>query len=166
MEKAYRSIDFNDERKWKRNHPLDDVLQVGIKKSIGYICDSPEKELKILKKSFLKKDKFVFLEVAPSLDKRVPVLWVGDKVMMQNILDNQKDILMENDWPTKAKQVFQKIITDDVVHEENKILYHLIADLFNSWCLHCEPYILVKENGKFIYLSPRPYDPDEEVNFG
>jgi hypothetical protein len=65
MEKPYRSIYFNDERKWKSNHRDDDILQVGIKKAIGYICDLPDRypgrEIKLLEKESSEKGKFVLI---------------------------------------------------------------------------------------------------------
>jgi hypothetical protein len=85
--------------------------------------------------------------------------------MIQTILDNHKLILIENDWPTDAKFFFNKICRTDVDHRVNKKLYHLIAKLFNSWCLWCEPRP-VSKNDESKMLSVNPYDPDGIVNCG
>lgn len=84
------------------------------------------------------------------------VFWAGDPVMMQPIIDRQKDILIKAGWATNAEEVFNKLVETDVGHDENKALYHTIADLFNSWCLWCEQPIFVGDK----VLSGHPYDPD------
>ena len=158
MKKAYRSIDFNDERKWKKNNLLDDVIQVGIKKAIGYVCNQPIEEHRKLKKQFTKENKLVFLD----LFENFSILWVGDPQMMQNIIDKNKNLLLENGWKTDAKSFFKKIVKTHIAHDENEKLYHVICEFFNSWCLHCEKPTKTIKNNKYEFLSEHPYDPEEK----
>jgi hypothetical protein len=158
MKQVYRSVDFNDERKWKASNLLDDVMQVGIKKSIGYICNQPTEEHRKLKKQFIKEGKLVYLDLTEDFS----ILWVGDPQMMQTIIDKNKNILLENGWKTDTKLVFKEITKTDIAHNENKKLYHLICKFFNSWCLWCQRPIKAPKNSKYSVLSEHPYDPDNE----
>lgn len=164
MKKPYRSIRFNDERKWKRKHPLDDILQVGSQKAMGYVCETTDDEdhfrenLIKVKKSLSETGKLVYYKRRTK--GWLPILYVGDKDMMQSILDRHKDILIEAGWDTDAELVFAKIYGEHIDHHKNKRLYHLIAKLFNSWCLFCESPIKNPSGGPL--LSSHPYDPDEK----
>jgi hypothetical protein len=167
MKMPYRSIDFNDERKWRRKHPLDDVLQVGVQKAIGYIVnakctDTPTYpvDLEALKERLAKKGRLVDI-MPPNESLPAEALWVGDAEMMQPILDKNSKILVDAKWPTTAKAFFNKICRTDVDHDPipwlpnriaNKKLYHVICDLFNSWCLFCERCIWI--DGKPLSEHP------------
>ena len=63
-------------------------------------------------------------------------------------------------WTKEVKKddFFYKLCSEDVSHKENKELYHLICDLFNSWCLWCDQKIWLP--GSHTPLSANPYDPD------
>ena len=93
-----------------------------------------------------------------------PIFHVGNKPMIQNILDHHKDLLIKSDWPLNAKDFFYKLCFTDVDHEENKELYHLICDLFNSWCLWCDEKIWI--SGQSSPLSANPYDLDLDDTLG
>jgi len=172
--RPYRSRYFNDERKWKSHHIDDDVFQVGTHKAIGYILKdkdyNPDRDLNTLRNKFLKQNRFsTIIKPSDYLSRRIgmEILWVGDKVMIQNILDQQKDVLIKSKWPTDAKKFFDKICVTDVGHDENQELCHLIADLFNSWCLHCQGFSGVEksEDGRSgVPLSDNPYDPELDNN--
>jgi hypothetical protein len=146
--KPYRSIDFNDERKWKSKHPLDDIYQVGIQKSMGYVRYSSEINLE---KLHLSNSKLIFFKKGA-----VNTLWVGDIAMMQLILDSNKETLINNAWSIQASEVFDRICKHDVRHHENNILYHLITDLFNSWCLWCETPVWSEQSTE--PSSKKPHD--------
>ncbi len=129
------------ERKWKVQGLLDDIFQVGYKKAIGYISQS--KSLKYsencknenfieLRKYFIKTDKLTYLD-----NKSLHKLWVGDKIMIQSILNKNKNLLLKNDWPIDAEKFFFRICKEYVYHNDNKQFYHLINKLFNSRCLFC-----------------------------
>lgn len=150
----YRSIDFNDERKWKHKNPYDDVVQVGKQKSIGYVVLDHEDELNQFS---ISKDKFTNLKFRE--EAKFYIYHVGDKQMMQGILEQNKDLLIASGWECDAEFVFNKICTTDIAHDENENLYHLICDLFNSWCLWCEP-LLKDVSGCYKFVSVNPYDPD------
>lgn len=165
MKKIYRSIDFNDERKWKSKHRFDDVFQVGFQKAVGYLCWIPGKEdnelkeyiFNLLNMGLFEPNKLVLVTNSSSdSHKNFPILYVGDVAMMQPILDKNKKILIASNWSTDAKEVFYKIAYHDVLHNENDKLYHVICELFNSWCLWCEPSI--KKDNKFFSVDP--YDPE------
>jgi hypothetical protein len=166
MKRPYRSKDFNDERKWKSNHPHDDVLQVGIQKAIGYVCwlsGHQTNDLKELVFDMFDSGKLVMFRGSNSISHmNFPILYVGDERMIQSIADRQKDVLVKAGWPTEAGLIFEKICSVGVKHDENEELYHLIADLFNSWCLWCD--IPLWPEGEKIHepFSRNPYDPDEE----
>lgn len=152
MKKPYRSPEFNDERKWKAKNLLDDVVQVGKQKAIGYVCISDTILLEDLETMFPTKLTYY------KADRLVPVFYVGDMGMMQKIIDHNKDLLIKNNWSLNAVKVFDRVCREDVAHEENPDMYHFIADLFNSWCLWCEkPIWVAKKNQP---LSEHPYDPD------
>jgi hypothetical protein len=164
MDKPYRSIDFNDERKWKSTNLLDDVLQVGVHKAIGYVSASSVSSYKEnvigtdlleLEKVLIKNGKITLLQVE---DSNNSFLWAGDQEMIQSILNKNQNILLEYKYPTDAKEFFMKLASEDVIdHNSNQKMYHLVAELFNSWCLWCEDKIWIY--GEKI-LSTHPYDPD------
>lgn len=158
MKRPYRSVEFNDERKWKSKQDHDDVLQVGIQKAVGYtIFDTNDKEsLMSLHESMARQGKFVFIKEEKDYDFNV--LWTGDKTMMQPILDKKKELLTQAECPHDAENFFKMICHDHVDHDENEELYHLICDLFNSWCLWCESPVRGPDRG--VLLSKYPYDPD------
>lgn len=166
MAKPYRSVWFNDERKWKMTKLADDVLQVGVHKAVGYIFNlnfeepnSPHKEkhnLVKIEKLLLKQGKLV--DIRPGQDGRITVMHAGDSSMMKSILDNNKELLRKSKWPVTPKAVLKKIATMDVKHDENAPLYHVICELFNSWCLWCEKSIWVV--GMTEPQSAQPHDPD------
>jgi hypothetical protein len=167
MKKPYRSIEFNDERKWKATHALDDLLQVGNQKALGYICSWKGEtfkenvygqDIKALKRSLAKSGKLVSLR--KKHDGKCLVLWAGDKKMIQKILNRHKSLLKKSRWTADAKEFFKRISRTDVAHDQNEELYHLVAKLFNSWCLWCEKPIWVK--GRKEPLSENPYDPDSD----
>lgn len=156
MKKPYRSKEFNDERKWKAKSLLDDVTQVGKQKAMGYVLVETDKQLNLFKKKFGKQ-----LTYYKSWGRNysTPTFWVGDKKMIQDIINNNKDLLIKNDWSLDASEVFNRICIYDVDHEYSPELYHFITDLFNSWCLWCEKPIMV--SGKSQPDSASPFDPDE-----
>ncbi len=162
MKKPYRSRDFNDERKWKSYHLIDDVKQVGLQKAVGYI-------IKSLTFSFTEntiKEDFVLLEkefkeqgkLTKIIRDKIPleILWVGDPAMMKTILDNNEEIIVKSGWSVNPKEFFSKLCKTDIDHNKNRPMYHIIAELFNSWCLWCEKPIWFDGNA----LSENPYDPD------
>lgn len=157
MNRPYRSDDFNDERKWKMKRSLDDVAQVGKLKAVGYVGEAPNRDLKRLKKSFVAKNKLAYFRPVGG-DMACDTLWVADMVMMFPILEANKNVLLKAGWPTDAEEVFLKLIYTDVDHRKSKKLYHMICDLFNSWCLHCEKPVWVP--GRKEPMSENPYDPD------
>lgn len=157
MKKPYRSTNFNDERKWKSNHPFDDVLQVGKLKAVGYVRGEPF-DIETLKNNFIKSGKLVKLISG--------TLWVGDHDMisLQINIDKNVKILTNANWIISAEEVFNNICknNEDSQHNNNSDLYHLITELFNSWCLWCE-YPIYNKNSTSRYdyfLSQNPYDPD------
>lgn len=160
--RPYRSIDFNDERKWKRYHYFDDIFQVGIQKAIGYVSiDSICKDYSVssidsLKELLIRNNKLVYLKNKND-EYGHGTFWVGDREMIQSIIDNQRDILNTHGWNDDAGQVFYRICQHSVEHEENRELYHLITDLFNSWCLWCDPRAIMIDDK---FMSINPYDPD------
>ena len=79
-------------------------------------------------------------------------LWVGDKNMIQSILDNHKELLTKNDWPLHAEEFFLKISSTHVEHDKNEDLYHLINKLFNIWCLFCERHKTRKVTSEKDYI--------------
>lgn len=167
---AYRSTDFNDERKWKRYHQNDDVLQVGKQKAIGYIFTRDSKRITAFEKLFIKfrnQGKFVALFNEPypqrnvSIAAGLTILWVGDPNMMQSILNKKKFLLKKNHWSSDANKFFNRIIKTKIRHEKNPAMYHLICQLFNSWCLWCEPRPTYMDNGEI--LSQYPFDPDKRT---
>lgn len=154
--KHYRSVDFNDERKWKHKNPYDDVVQVGKQKSIGYVVLDHEDELNQFS---IDKDKFSYMKFDE--EGKFYVYHVGDKQMMQTILDQNKDLVIAAGWEVDAEFVFNKICTTHPCHEGQMELYHLICDLFNSWCLWCDP-IDWRDigQGRRKPFSVDPFDPD------
>ena len=159
--KSYRSIYFNDERKWKSNNLLDDITQVGIKKAMGHICVTQDMSLKKLKKDFSNKLNY-YLD-----DEIVPTFHVGDEKMIQTLINKNINILIKNNWKLSAKEVFYKVCVNDISHDDNKELYHFITDLFNSWCLFCEePVWVFRKDSKTrkIPMSKFPFDPDLDYN--
>ena len=173
---SYRSIDFNDERKWKHKHPNDDVNQVGIQKAIGHICNDRNKfdsdGIKELQLKFLESGKFTHLK----FDRSLYILHVGDKDWIQKILNINVELINQHKLNCDAEWFFNYIANNQIWHDEflneirpeNKIvskdLYHMICELFNSWCLWCEPRIWhIDDNGTSHLLSADPYDPDLKV---
>ena len=148
--KIYRNISFNDERKWKRKHPLDDILQVGIKKAMGYVVNAQCKDtptypldLEPIRDGLIKRGLFAKIVWEQQLINGekwyvAERLWVGDEKMIQAILNKHKSVLEAAKWPTKAEDVFNKVCENRCEHSDNKEMYHLICKLFNSWCLFCE----------------------------
>lgn len=158
--KTFRSIDFNDERKWKSTCLLDDVLQVGSKKALGYVTAPPIENLSELADRFRTSGKMVYLkEKISSCGDKISYLWVGDEILIQDVLNENLAILIKNKWPLSGKEVFDLVCRTDVDHFENIEMYHFICDLFNSWCLWCERTCF-DENQK-MFLSKDPYDPDD-----
>lgn len=167
MKRAYRSTEFNDERKWKSKSSLDDVLQVGTHKAVGYICqiedheDHNEQAILKLQSQLLANGKLTIYEQDFDPDHEwCPSLWAGDEKMIQSILDRNRDLVITSGWPAQAASFFDRLVRDDVSHKNNRDMYHLICELFNSWCLHCEKTIWVK--GRSAPLSEHPFDPDIE----
>lgn len=189
MTRPYRSINYNDERKWKSTQLFDDVLQVGIKKAIGYICsnkDDQERDKAVIENLVqqlfqqgklvsqketaitLKNLQFRGFNRDPKklklLDKSLDfwTFYVGDKDMIANIINQHQELLTKNNWKIDPEWVFNKICKEQVDHYDNQELYHVVCDLFNSWCLHCEepdwtgPLV----NKEIVPLSRHPYDPD------
>jgi hypothetical protein len=165
MKKPYRSIDFNDERKWKSNYKFDDILQVGIQKAIGYTAftESEMDDLKDLENQFINNGKITHSILNPKgFAYNINVLWVGDLKMIQSILDPHKDYLRKKRYPVRAKNFFLKICEHHVDHDKDEKLYHIITDLYNSWCLWCEKLTCNKSGKVPQFLSTHPYDPDLE----
>ena len=144
-------------------------MQVGLKKAIGNVIDDPDRylgrDIKLLEKEARQKDKLVLYSSGGQYCG--PALWVGDKLMMQSILDNHYNFLISVGWPVDASLFFRKIsgLPVSVPHDQNTQLYHLINELFNSWCLFCEPRS-GKNDEKGKMLSAHPYDPDEIIDYG
>lgn len=168
--KNYRSIYFNDERKWKASSKYDDVFQVGVCKAVGYIYADTngfiskenciEYNLYDLEKSFVKNGKLTRIVSKIKYDE----LWVGDPSMIQFILDKNKKILTASDWSCEASVFFEKLTCTKVYHEQCPNMYHVISELFNSWCLWCEEKIWAPdESGKNIPFSLHPYDPENPI---
>lgn len=171
MNKPYRSIAFNDERKWKMNHLLDDVLQVGKHKAIGYVA-SEEKasfvenaigyNLDDLCKQLTKSGTLTVITTnneRPGLKK----LWVGDVKMMRRILNKHTDLLRKSGWPVSPHKFFDRISVESIDHTANPDMYHVVCELFNSWCLWCErPVWRQCPDGSSKPFSINPYDPDEQ----
>jgi len=159
--RPYRSVDFNDERKWKTHHEHDDVYQVGTQKSIGYVIVEFNEDDLLQKMKLDFKEKFTHIVRS----EHFYVFWVGDKEMMQSILDYHQHLLAKSNWPLDAHSFFERVVTDDVYHDKDSYMYHLIAKLFNSWCLWCElpgQLKLNPDDNSGTYLSRYPYDPDVE----
>lgn len=162
MIRPYRSIYFNDERKWKVNNKWDDVYQVGLKKAIGYVpIDFNSDELFEIVYHFSKSNKLFLINSNLNSIKNPDryTVWAGDKIMIQNIIDANLDIISKYKWPLDAEEFFNKICFENIRHKDNEELYHVINDLFNSWCLFCEIPIVAPNN--FIHLSKNPYNPDK-----
>lgn len=158
MSKPYRSVLFNDERKWKSTELRDDVYQVGIQKAMGYICLEEGESTEELDKRF--SVKMTCFKPAGN-GYGAPTYWVGDAPMIQAILDKNKELLDKNEWSCNAAYVFNRLSLYQVNHEYNKELYHMITDLFNSWCLWCEPMTEpVLLDGRSDFLSANLFDPD------
>lgn len=147
--KPYRSKDPNDERKWKKVYALDDVDEVGNQKAIGYVCARVKGErdpldgawsiayLRVMGKLFKEKGKLTHIRPADD-SVGCQSLWVGDPTMMQKILDRHTKLLEKNKCPIDAKSFFSWICNTDIDHQENPDMYHMICELFNSWCLWCK----------------------------
>lgn len=144
MRKHYRSIYFNDERKWKLTCKFDDVYQVGNVKAIGYSS-----------KDLLNNNDFNGKLIMIKGDH----LYVGDKHMIQSIADLNKEVLIKSGWTLDAEGIFNNVCNINIDHGSNIDLYHVIADLFNSWCLWCEAPRF--KDG--IAYSKNPYDPDPNI---
>lgn len=160
----YRSTKFNDERKWKTTHRLDDVLQVGKLKAVGYVIENKtyttkEFDMDELARQLFNDGKIIsFAE-----DNILRLLWVGDQVMMDNVIAKHKGAIEEYNWPTNSFSFLSRLASEDVSHKKNPEMYHVICDMFNSWCLHCErPLVKKCLDGSVQYLSSNPYDPDKE----
>jgi hypothetical protein len=122
-----RSVFFNDERKWHASHPFDDVLQVGTAKAVGYVCTEETPDITA--------DKLVLVRSADdSIYSRT--FWVCDRLMAQAVLDKHSATVTAHGWPMDARRFFVRLVFEDIPHNA---LYHVVCDLFNSWCLHCEP---------------------------
>jgi len=162
MNKPYRSLDFNNERKWKSTALLDDVLQVGKHKAIGYVIQNKsysikEFDMQALMEQLKAEHKLVRLVK----NNGMILIWAGDSQMMTVVLDKHKALIEQNGWPTTPKAFFDRITVEDIDHFNNPDMYHVVCDLFNSWCLHCETPIPKKfVDGSTKYISANPYDPD------
>jgi len=162
--KPYRSIDFNDERKWKTTHLLDDVLQVGKQKAIGYVVDytkysTKEFDMQTIANQLSSQGKLIRIVDL----NEMKLLWVGDKQMIKSILNKNASLTSNNGWPLDAEQFFNRIAVEDIDHTDNPEMYHVVCDLFNSWCLWCEKPIWKKfVDGSTRAISANPYDPDSK----
>lgn len=159
IEKIYRDINFNNERKWKSDKEFADIYEVGDKKAIGYICFWKESKLDFLyglEKEFIKNGKLASVVID---SYKVEMLWVGDKRMIQSILDKHKDILIKNNFSLDAEEFFNRIKNEQINHDKNEEIFHVVNELFNSWCLFCEepPTVIFKDN-KYHYLSKHSCD--------
>lgn len=163
--RPYRSLDFNNERKWKSTHDLDDVLQVGTHKAIGYVSQNTAYQhqtfdLQALTVQMRDSNKLV---TVVSEGNHI-LLWVGDTQMMNVILDAHKEVVLANGWSTVAKEFFVRLSKESIEHIHNPNMYHVVCDLFNSWCLWCEKSIVKKFiDGSTRYISANPYDPDKKL---
>lgn len=153
--KSYRSINFNDERKWKSSSPHDDVLQVGKLKAVGYVgytkIDACYRAGMLLKEEaphiinhLLENNKFVHIcdEFNGSGNSCMTWIWAGDYFMIDSLIQKHASKIKKNNWPLIPEQFFARIIADNIGHDENPIMYHVINDFFNSWCLWCEQPII------------------------
>lgn len=160
----YRSIRFNDERKWKTTHLLDDVLQVGKLKAVGYVTErisfiTKEFDLPALSIQLFNDHKLI--RITEKGDVRF--LWVGDPQMMSDVINKHIDIISNINWPTNSDEFLTKLSREHVEHRDNRDMYHVICDMFNSWCLWCEQPISKKHvDGSMQWYSQHPYDPDKE----
>lgn len=152
MRTAYRSTDFNDERKWKSAHEHDDILQVGIKKAVGYSCFNNHESAEEFLKLNIGPDKLSYIKS----HKDCISLWVGDAPMMEQLINIHKYIISQNYWPLDAEEFFKKLSLISVAHDDHPDFYHVICDFFNSWCLWCEDKIWTDNE----VLSVDPFDPD------
>jgi len=171
MTKPYRSLSYNDERKWKTTHLLDDVLQVGKHKAIGYVAS--EKNSSFLENAigynldelYTQLTKPGTLTVIRTNNERpgLTKLWVGDVKMMRRILNKNADIIIKNNWPLLPEKFFDRISVESIDHHNNPDMYHVVCDLFNSWCLWCEQPVWRKcPDGSTKPFSVNSYDPDEQ----
>jgi len=164
MSRPYRSLWFNDERKWKSNDLLDDVLQVGKQKAIGYVIENTtyltkEFDMRALAEQLYAENKLIRIVE----DGDMLLLWAGDSAMMRIILDKNKELIEKNGWPLEPESFFDRISSEDIDHHDNPDMYHVVCDLFNSWCLHCEiPIRKQFVDGSIKYISAHPYDPDKK----
>lgn len=92
------------------------------------------------------------------------VLSVGDEEMIQKVINNNQKVLSKIGFKPVAKNIFTKICEKDFDHDKNMDMYHFITELFNSWCLWCEPpsNCIIDQNGDYTSYSANPYDPDKE----
>lgn len=169
MSRPYRSIYYNDERKWKSTSILDDVLKVGTVKALGYVASSMtfkfeenghKYDLDKLATKLQSPDKYVIMTYGEiPKDKK---LWVGDQRMMSEVLNRNIETLRKNNWPFSPSEFFNRIIHENISHKDNPDMYHIVCELFNSWCLWCEKAISKKfADGSTKYMSANPYDPDK-----
>lgn len=161
--RPFRSLNFNDERKWKTTQDLDDVLQVGIHKAIGYLYQNTNYQhqtfdLQTLAAQMQAGNKLVAIVT----EGDHTLLWVGDTQMMNAFLEVHKEVVTANNWSTVAKEFFDRICKEDIDHANNPGMYHVVCELFNSWCLFCERPIRKKFiDGSIRTISAQPYDPDK-----
>lgn len=164
MKKPYRSLDFNNERKWKATDHLDDVLQVGKHKAIGYVVENisythKDFDMQALAGQLYAEGKL--LRVVTEGD--LLFLWAGDCNMIATILEANKSLIEKNGWPLTAEVFFDRLSVEDIKHSLNAEMYHLVCDLFNSWCLWCEVPVRKKfVDGSTRFISANPYDPDDK----
>lgn len=141
----YSSFNFNEERKWIRQNKLDDIMMVGIKKAIGYVSFYGKN--KDLQKTILLQNKFQDKLTKIVSISNYDILWVGDKDMIQYIINNNYELIIKSGWSIAACEFFNRLTTEDICHDKNSQLYHVVCELFNSWCLWCEkPPIFITNN--------------------
>jgi len=76
--------------------------------------------------------------------------------MISNILKSNDEVVRASKWPVTPKKFFDKLCKIEIAHQKNPRLYHVICDLFNSWCLWCEGPSTYKDG---TFYSSNPYDP-------
>ncbi len=159
MKIPYRNKLFNDERKWKHQNEFDDIRQVGIKKAIGYIS-YPQSN--VCPGLIYLEDEFNDKLTAIVYCDCIAYLWVGDKYMIQNIINENSKIVINSGWPLDAYEFFVRLTKENICHDNNKKLYHVVCDMFNSWCLFCEEPVWFVD-GQLLNnpLSTHPHDPDK-----
>lgn len=168
MSRPYRSLDFNNERKWKATSIIDDVTKVGIHKALGYASSAVGAKYKENCKDYDLDQLAIDLQTPDTYvtlidTERTKRLWVGHHQMMEKILNAKAEVVIRHGWPTTPKEFFDRISQEQVPHDTQPELYHVVCDLFNSWCLWCERPIPKKfVDGSTRFLSQYPYDPDNE----